>query len=111
MADTFLVDGSLDWSGGVNSLAVTTVASPRIPNGLMRNELAWLVNGTVRDGGISPRNGYTFLGTLYDPSGLFQGAATYQPDNANPLLMVLRTASRRRQTARTFPLPNVRVSA
>lgn len=86
--DTFQVDGSLDFSGGVNSLAVTTVASPRNPNGLMRNELAWLVNGTVRDGGISPRNGYTFLGTLYDPSGLFQGAATYQPDNANPLLMV-----------------------
>ena len=84
---TFIVDGSLDFSGGVNSLAVTTIASPRNPNGLARNELAWLVNGTVRDGGINPRNGYKFLGTIAPPSGLFQGAAMYQPDDANPYII------------------------
>lgn len=88
MADNYMVDGSLDYSGGVNSLAVTTIASARNPNGIARNELAWLVNATVRDGGISPRNGYKYLGTLHDPSGLFQGATMYQPDNDNPYLLV-----------------------
>jgi len=85
---TFGTDGSLDFSGGVNSLAVTTIASERNPNGLKRNELAWLVNGTVRDGGISPRNGYKYLGTISNPSGLFQGAVMYQPDAGNPYLIV-----------------------
>ena len=88
MADTFLVDGSLDWSGGVNSLAVTTLQSERMPNGLARNELAWLVNGTVRDGGIIPRSGYQYLGTIHDPSGLYQGATLYQPLDANPYFLV-----------------------
>ena len=85
---SFITDGSLDFSGGVDSLKVTTIQSQRNPNGLARNELAWLVNGTVRDGGISPRNGYKLLGTLSDPSGLFQGACMYQPDSANPYLLV-----------------------
>lgn len=86
--ETFMIDGSLDWSMGVNSLAVTTLASDRNPNGLKRNELAWLVNGTVRDCGISPRNGYKYLGTIHNPNGLFQGATLYQPQDANPYLLV-----------------------
>lgn len=88
MAETFLIDGALDFSGGVNSLAVTTIQSERNPNGLKRNELAWLVNGTVRDGGISPRAGYTYLGTIHDPSGLYQGTVQYQPTDANPYFLV-----------------------
>jgi hypothetical protein len=85
---TYDVDGSLDWSLGVNSLAVTTLASERNPNGLKRNELAWLVNGTVRDCGISPRNGYKYLGTIVGPASLFQGATLYQPQNANPYILI-----------------------
>jgi hypothetical protein len=85
---TFEIDGSLDFTGGVNSLAVTTIVSERNPNGLKRNELAWLVNGTVRDGGISPRNGYKYLGTIHAPDGLFQGATMYQPDAGDPYLLV-----------------------
>ena len=85
---TWGTDGSLDWSGGVDSLKVTTIESARNPNGLARNQLAWLVNGTVRDGGILPRSGYKYLGTIAPPSGLFQGAAMYQPDNGNPYLMM-----------------------
>jgi hypothetical protein len=85
---TFETDGSLSFSGGVDSIKVTTIQSDRNPDGLKRSELAWLVNGTVRDGGISPRDGYKLLGTLNDPTGLFQGAAMYQPDNDNPYLLI-----------------------
>lgn len=85
---TFGTDGSLDFGGGVDSLKVTTIQSQRNPNGLARNQLAWLVNGTVRDGGITPRSGYKYLGTIAKPSGLFQGASMYQPDNGNPYLLM-----------------------
>lgn len=85
---TFGTDGSLDFSQGVDSLKVTTIQSQRLPNGLARDQLAWLVNGTVRDGGITPRSGYQYLGTIAAPAGLFQGATLYQPSNANPYLLV-----------------------
>lgn len=85
---TYLTDGSCDWSGGVDSLAVPTIASPRNPNGLARNKLAWLVNATVRDGGISPRNGYSYRETIHDKTGLFQGGDIYQPLVGIPYLMV-----------------------
>jgi len=52
MAET-IVDGSLDFSGGVDSIKVTTIQSQQNPNGLGRNELAWLDNAGVRDGGIT----------------------------------------------------------
>ena len=48
----YVVDGSMDFSGGVNSDAVTTLASGLNPNGLKRNQLAWLYNGTVRGAGF-----------------------------------------------------------
>ena len=84
-----IFDGSMDWSGGVNSLKVTTISSPRTPNGLARNELAWLVNGTVRDGGITPRSGCVYKGTIVPGSSLYQGASIYEPDGANPYIMAL----------------------
>lgn len=55
-------DGSLDFSGGVNSIAVTTVDVG--PASLQRNQLAWLNNATVRDGGISPRAGWLYRATI-----------------------------------------------
>ena len=85
---TFITDGSLNFGGGVNSIKVTTLAGARNPDGLQRNELAWLVNATVRDGGITPRDGYVFRGTIFPPSGLYQGGVMYQPDNANPYLLL-----------------------
>lgn len=77
-------DGSVDFSGGVNSLAVTTVASNRNPNGLQRNELSWLDNATVRDGGISPRGGWKKLKVVNSGSSIFQGKFLYQPIDAEP---------------------------
>jgi hypothetical protein len=78
-----LVDGSLDWSSGVNSTVVTTVASTANPNGLKRTALSWMDNCTVRDGGITQRFGWINLGTL--PSvGTYQGTYIYVPDNSTP---------------------------
>lgn len=71
-------DGSLDFAGGINSIAVTTVDVG--PASLQRNQLAWLNNGTVRDGGISPRAGWLLVGTIIDNADyLFQGNFLYDP--------------------------------
>lgn len=83
----YLPDGTFDFSGGVNSDAVTTVQSNLNPNGLKRNQLAWLVNGTVRGGGALQRTGWQPLLKLLN-SGHYQGGTLYEPDNANPYLVL-----------------------
>lgn len=85
---TVIADGSQDFSGGVNSLAVTTVQSEKTPNGLQRNQLAWAQNCTVRDGGISPRAAYQYLGQIHNFAGLFQGWFMYVPFSGDPYLIV-----------------------
>jgi hypothetical protein len=80
-------DGSIDFSGGVDSLKVTTLAGPRNPNGLARNQEAWLVNCTVRDGGITQRTGWENNGVIRDGSVIFQGSSIYQPDSAFPYVL------------------------
>lgn len=87
--DVTLMDGSSDFSGGVNSLCVTTVQSERTPNGLPRNMTAWLVNATVRDGGITQRDGWQPRGTIAPGNAIYQGASVYEPDSANPYIMAL----------------------
>lgn len=87
MADgtPIITDGSIDFSGGVNSIAVTTVQSDRNPNGLQRNQLAWLDNATVRDGGITCRSGWQKKGTINsDETAFYQGKFMYQPIGADP---------------------------
>jgi hypothetical protein len=80
-SDVSKPDGSVDFSGGVNSIKVTTVQGPRNPNGLSRNELAWLNNATVRDGGITQRAAYKLKGRMFAGDGIFQGAFMYDaPD-------------------------------
>ena len=83
-----IVDGSLDFSGGVDSVKVTTIASQQNPNGLARSELAWLDNAGVRDGGITPRNGWQLNQPLNNGGVLYQGGFMYEPDNANPYLIL-----------------------
>lgn len=80
----YLPDGSLNFSGGVNSVKVTTVATENNPDGLRRNELAWLVNATVRDGGITQRWGWKKLGRVHDGSAVYRGGFMYEPTNALP---------------------------
>lgn len=82
-------DGSNNFSGGVNSIKVTTLASNTNPDGLPRNTLAWLNNATVRDGGITPRAGWQPLGVIHDPTGLYQGGWMYDPGfTLNPYLVL-----------------------
>ena len=85
-----LSDGSFDFSFGVDSSRVTTVASNITPQGLPRNALAWLDNATVRGGGITQRNGWLklFL-ALAQGSGNYQGGFLYTPtDGTTPYLML-----------------------
>lgn len=83
-----LVDGSQDFSGGIDSSKVTTISSESNPNGLDRNQLAYLVNGTLRDGGILTRTGWSYLKTLAPAGTLFQGGMVYDPENADPYLLL-----------------------
>ena len=89
-SDVSSVDGAVDFSGGVNSLKVTTIVSDQNPNGLARNELAWLTNGTVRDGGITPRAGWNPIKQIGNGSGAYQGGFLYQPiDGSDPYFVFL----------------------
>ena len=87
-SDVTRPDGSVDWSQGVNSIKTPTVQSSRNPNGLSRNELAWLNNGTVRDGGITQRDGWKLKGRMRDGKALFQGKFMYQPRSGDPYNVV-----------------------
>jgi hypothetical protein len=77
--ETLESDGAFDWSGGVDSDAVTTVRSELVPHGLRRDQLAWLSNGSVRGGAISPRDGWQPLVKIADSSGVWQGHFLYEP--------------------------------
>lgn len=80
---TVIVDGQMDWSGGVSSQRVTTMRSELVPNGLARNQLAWLINGSVRDGGVSPRMGWNDMGQAHPGAMLFQIAYLYHPQDGS----------------------------
>lgn len=81
-----VVDGAFAWSGGVDSSKVTTLQSTLNPNGLGRNQLAWMVNSTVRGGGILQRTGWQPLVKVMD-LGHWQGGFIYEPDSALPYLV------------------------
>lgn len=85
-----LVDGSMAWGQGVNSVIVPTIAGPSNPDGLPRDQNFWLVNCSDRDGGLSPRAGWQPMGLVTDGSALWQGGITYVPRVAgDPYLLCL----------------------
>lgn len=88
LQSVIITDGSVDFSGGVDSIKVATVASERNPNGLSRNQLAWMDNAGVRDGGILPRWGWSIIGKVADSTSLFQGGFLYRPLDADPYHIV-----------------------
>lgn len=83
-----LVTGTLDFSGGINSGRVTTIASPAMPYGLKPNQSAWMTNATCRGGGVRSRTGFKPLVQGAKWSGLYQGGYVYEPDFANPYLIL-----------------------
>lgn len=82
----YLIDGSWDWSSGVDSSKITTLQSDLNPNGLRRDQLSWLQNAGVRTAGILQRTGWQPLLKIID-AGLWQGGYIYEPDGANPYLV------------------------
>lgn len=81
-------DGSLDFSGGVDSGRVPTLQGPQVTNGLKKNMLAWLTNGTVRGGGILTRTGWNkVIENFPADNGLFQGAMFYVPEADVPYIV------------------------
>lgn len=87
--DVVIVDGSVDFSGGVDSNKVATIVSNMNPQGLSRNQLAWLINGTTRGGGILQRTGWQRLSTVLAGPALFGGGYIYEPRDADPYLIVV----------------------
>lgn len=81
-------DGSIDFSGGVDSGRVSTLYSEANPNGLRRNQLAWLNNGTVRGGAVMQRYGMQKLCTILESPKLYQGGMIYVPDADLPELIL-----------------------
>ncbi len=83
-----IVDGSLSFEGGIDSGRIPTIAGPEFPNGLKRNQLAWLTNGTVRGGGINQRTGWNPVVQGASWSGLYQGGFLYEPGTEFPYLIL-----------------------
>lgn len=81
-----IVDGSFDFSGGVDSSKVTTLQSELNPNGLRRDQVSWCNNVSFRTTGILQRTGWQPLLKILD-AGLWQGGFIYEPDSANPYLV------------------------
>lgn len=84
----YLVDGMMDFSGGVDSGKVALVQSPSNPNGIRRDQLAWLRNGSVRGGGITQRSGWKYLTTIANGDAPYQGGWLYLPRIGDSYLVV-----------------------
>lgn len=78
-SDVRFADGTFDWSSGVNGSRTPTVRSANNPHGLKRDQLAWLSNASVRDGGILQRTGWAPLITTLASGAWFQGGYLYEP--------------------------------
>lgn len=88
MVDVNMADGSTSFISGVNSIKPTTVASAINPQGLPRDQLSWLINATVRGGGITCRNGWKYCCTVNPGTSLYQGGSMYEPDGLDPYLVL-----------------------
>src|SRR5678816_2700529 len=86
----WMTDGQLSWEAGIDSNKPPTIASQEYPEGLKRTQLAWMGNATVRNGRISPRAGFEPLvqGQAFAPGGFFQGAYLYEPNGADPHIIM-----------------------
>lgn len=82
----------MDFVQGVDSGKTTLIQSASNPNGLRRDQMAWLVNATVRGGGITQRPTWKKLteiipGPHEEGLLLWQGGILYEPENGLPYLI------------------------
>ena len=82
-----IADGQLDWSGGIDSGRVPTIASEGFETGLRRNQLFWMTNCTVRSGGVRQRTGWKPIIQQAPWLGFYQGAFMYEPPFALPYIV------------------------
>lgn len=89
MASTSIrkADGSLDFSGGVDSGRVTTIVSESNPNGVRRDQLVWSGNATMRGGGVGQRTAFQPLVSDAPWTGKFQCGYLYEPTGDNPYII------------------------
>ena len=84
-----MVDGQFSFERGVYGDRVRTIATQQLPQGIPRNGLAWLVNGTVRGGGITQRTGYNpVVQNAPWPVAAFQGAFMLTRDFGDPYIVL-----------------------
>jgi hypothetical protein len=84
-----LVDGSFDFTAGVDSGRNPLVASAQNPNGLSRSQVAWLNNGTCRGGSIGIRNTFQSRVKVSPGNKIYQGSKLYVPLSGNPYYLAL----------------------
>lgn len=96
-----LTDGQLSFRGGVSSdvprtkvvrydtESARTGSTPPLTDGVEQNKLSWAINCSVRGGGIGQR--FTVQPVVQGApwSGLYQGGIMYQPDTADPHLLLV----------------------
>lgn len=103
--DVVAPDGSLDFSGGIDSQRVPTIQSATNPNGIGRNQLCWLINGSVRNSGITPRTGWTLLGQIGDGTALYQGGFLYEPPSGENPYFYFSIGGRQLKVLPDLPTP------
>ena len=82
-------DGQFSWLGGVNSDLPRTKRIPGVlDDGLAQNQASWMINCSVRGGGIGQRPVLQPLVQGIPWSGRFQGKFLYQPDYGMPIMIV-----------------------
>src|SRR2546425_3276148 len=83
-----LTDGQYDFVKGVFGDRIRTIATPQTPNGVPRNGIVWLNNGTCRGGGLTQRTGWNPLIRDAGWSGIFQGAFMLDRDFGDPYIVL-----------------------
>lgn len=93
MAGVRQTDGQFSFEQGADSGRIPTIKGNLVPNGLMRSQVAWAGNATMRGGCIAPRAGWKKLCRAAQPgAGIFQGGYCYdasvRDDVSQPYLIL-----------------------
>ncbi len=84
-----MTDGQFSFVRGVFGDRIRTIATEVQPDGIPRNAISWMVNGTARSGALTQRTGWNPV-VQNAPWGmpLFQGAWMYQRPFGDPYIIV-----------------------